>query len=600
MTEENQEGTEALGIQMPEDLSALTPQELEKLGKKATDAFNKINGQEKVTAKDVEIMAALADQIDALSGESTTRAEAEAALQAKREELAGRVTPKAEEGDPEAAPTDPPADPPADPADPPAPGDPEEEKTPEGELVGAGLAASVNKGAGAKPGRRAPVSVSSERTDPTKASWDTNGMSITASSDIPGVPSGSTLDKDGLVSAIKKRVRPMSDGQSALVASLSLKDPKWDASNINTDESLLEFWDKRHTPPEEGLVASGGWCSPSEIIYDFVCDYETVDSLVDLPTVTTSRGGIRFPESPVLGGPTGAFINAGAGYPVSAPAGVDAAFAQIGFTWTEADDIAAATPGGPQKPCFQVECPTFDEQRLQAEGICLTAGNLTDRAYPELTARYLDMLLTAHAHRINGITLAKMEAGATATTAATVDADLGAVESAMGLTELYLAAFRDVYFAGEDAELEFVLPRWTRGVFRRDIFRRNAENNKEAMAQNAAIAKMFGDIGARVQFVGDWHSMTATHNDVTAFTSWPATARGMMFVPGTFSKMSGGNLDLGVTRDSTLNATNDFTAAWTEEFWGVVKRGCFAIKFDIPLCPNGTTGIQAAYGCPTV
>jgi hypothetical protein len=130
--------------------------------------------------------------------------------------------------------------------------------------------------------------------------------------------------------------------------------------------------------------------------------------------------------------------------------------------------------------------------------------------------------------------------------------------------------------------------------------RRNADNDQEAESQNAAIAKMFGDIGAPVQFVGDWHSLSTVHNDVTLFTRWPATAKAMLYAPGTFSKMSGGSLDLGVVRDSTLNATNDYTAAWTEEFWNVLQRGCFAISFDIPLLLNGSTGAQVAITNPSV
>jgi hypothetical protein len=353
-----------------------------------------------------------------------------------------------------------------------------------------------------------------------------------------------------------------------LVASIQNNDPRNNVSKITDDEGIRQAWATAHDV--ESMVASGGWCAPSETVYDFVCDYESMPESLNLPGITSTRGGLRYPVSPLLADVYND-VNSG-------------------FTWTEDDDIAAAEPGGPTKPCFVIPCPTFEEERLQAQGICVTAGNLTDRAYPELTSRYIDLVMTAHAHRMNALTVAKVVAASTLVNP-TEDADLGAAESLFGHSEFIVNRFRDAFFAGADFVMEGVLPRWTRAVVRRDIARRNGVEFDQV--SNADIAAAFAEIGARVQFISNYQPLAA------ADVAYPATVEMLLYPAGAHTRLNGGSLDLGVVRDSTLNATNDFTAAWTEEFWQVVSR-CVSYKTTVPICASGNTGAQTAFGCPTV
>lgn len=55
--------------------------------------------------------------------------------------------------------------------------------------------------------------------------------------------------------------------------------------------------------------------------------------------------------------------------------------------------------------------------------------------------------------------------------------------------------------------------------------------------------------------------------------AWPTTLDFMLYAAGTFVRGNGPKIDLGVTRDSTLNALNDHTAAWSEEAILLAKRG---------------------------
>jgi hypothetical protein len=73
----------------------------------------------------------------------------------------------------------------------------------------------------------------------------------------------------------------------------------------------------------------------------------------------------------------------------------------------------------------------------------------------------------------------------------------------------------------------------------------------------------------------------------------------MMYAAGTFIHGTGLTLDLGVVRDSVLNAENDFTAAWAEEAHLVAKVGhesrqytvAFQNSTDLPTATAGGAGI---------
>jgi hypothetical protein len=148
--------------------------------------------------------------------------------------------------------------------------------------------------------------------------------------------------------------------------------------------------DPAYSPDPEVLVAAGGWCAPSLPIYDFF-NIACAEGLLDLPTVNIQRGGIRFPLN---GGPS-----------------ISDVLDDI-WLWTETNDILAVTGSG-TKPCARPDCPTFDEERLECHGLCVTAGNLTERAYPELIDNFIRLTMDAHAHVISQRHIAQLVAAST-------------------------------------------------------------------------------------------------------------------------------------------------------------------------------------------
>ena len=72
-----------------------------------------------------------------------------------------------------------------------------------------------------------------------------------------------------------------------------------------------------------------------------------------------------------------------------------------------------------------------------------------------------------------------------------------------------------------------------------------------------------------------------------ALKDWPEDAVTYLYAPGTFVRLDGGTLDVGLIRDSLLNRTNDLEI-FAEEWTQVCKLGIESIKITHQgLCPNG-------------
>ncbi|MFH8805232.1 major capsid protein [Streptomyces sp. NPDC017936] len=454
---------------------------------------------------------------------------------------------------------------------------------------------------GSEAVRRRVASLSQVRERAPQARVPAATMAVTASVDIPGVAAGQTMPTlEALGEAFRAKAKAIPTTQYGdrgaprhLVASVRNQfdhtvDDRTSASTIE------ELW---HSMTQEGgkaeaLLAGGGWCAPSETSYDFFNIADTPVGLVDLPTVGISRGGIRFPVSPSIGDVF--FTNAGSN-PASGFGGFGVTFSNASdpWLWTEADDIATVT-GSVNKPTLRVPCPTFSEERLEAYGISLTAGNLTDDAYPEATQNFIRLLRAAYAHVINARIISLMVARSTS--AITLGGNVPATQTILNAVELAAIDYRAKYAMREDAVLEVVLPRWALAVIRADLaWRTNVERESVSDAQ---ITAWFTDRSVRPQFVSDWQVRgTGQFGRTSAnMTAWPTSVDMMMYAAGTFLHGNGLQLDLGVIRDSVLNAENDFTALWAEEAHLVAKVGHESRLYRVSYQVNGagSAGLTAA------
>lgn len=401
---------------------------------------------------------------------------------------------------------------------------------------------------------------------------------IIASAEVPGFTKGGRLENIGkLAEAFQKRAKslPISrtgNPEPAPVASLE-REFTFTLNKNSTPEEMNDVL--MAASDEDTLVAAGGWCAPSEISYDFfnvVCE----DGMIDLPTVGLNRGGVQYPTSPSFGD-------------LASDPG-------IVWTWTEEDDIEAVDSSSIFKPCVRVECPTFIDRRADCDGFCVTAGNLIDYAYPELIANWLRLVMAIRAKATNARIIDLMLNGGgsgdaiTASIAVSHAGLLGATTSAL-LTSIELSAidYREKYSMCFDAILEVVLPRWANAVIRADLANRDGIN--VFSVTDAMIADWFNIRGVRVQFVGDWQVRDVGEpGAATPITEWPATMDYMIYAPGTFVRGNSMSLDLGVVRDSVLNATNDHTAAWAEDCYALLKPGHESRVVTVDICGSGEIG----------
>lgn len=390
--------------------------------------------------------------------------------------------------------------------------------------------------------------------------------------DVPQFSAGSQLDNLGrLTEAVHKRSKALIDPSGYVSVATIKKEYPIVLDREAAPEKIWDIIQKAADP--QNLVAAGGWCAPSSIIYDFfniACD----DGILDMPTVGIERGGIRFPVSP----------------------SISDALDDI-WLWTEADDISAVTGTG-TKPCVRVPCPSFIEERLECHGLCITAGNLTEAAYPELIRNYLQLVMSAHRHVINQRIIADVVAQSTLVTVTGTDVPITA--GLLGAIDLQVADYRERYRMCETAVLEVILPRWAKGAIRSDLAKRNGVENFLAVT-DGQIDSYFDARHVRVQWVTDWQVGSGDLPGQTVPRAlWPATVEFLIMAAGTFVVGNGLELELGVVRDSVLNAKNDHTAAWTEECNLVAKIGHESRRVVVDFCVNGMTGANLLLGCAHV
>lgn len=556
-------------LEVPTNLTLQSDDELIDLEGRAIAEFDRVNAVEDADPELLQYQVRLTDDIDRIRAEKATREvraretaqRQRAQVQEQRSQLQTRVHGAGEGDQPVAVGVD----------------GASVDAAAIAEATAQGVVAAM-VAMGGRPGgsfdfgeitKRASASLSDARRHaPAVSKLRSVAPAVTAGVDIPGIPHGGELNTlDALIDAFHRRAKgmPVTNGMpnEQLVASVrnEFEHTVDDRTSPAQIEELLSYLTR--PDQKEALVAGGGWCAPSEIKYDFF-NVACVDGLIDLPTVGIQRGGIRFPVSPSIADAFGS--NALGGFAVTFNN------ASVPWLWTETDDVLTVT-GTTNKPTMRVPCPTFDERRLECYGVTLTAGNLTDSAYPEATANTLRLLLNAHEHAMNARFIATMVGMSSAAVTGGGFAEANDVVTQV-LSGVALAAtdYRARYAMCKDDVLEVVAPYWLLEVLRAGLAWRVA--TEQTSVADGVIQSYFADRGVRVQWVGDWQVRGASQFGAsTAMTAWPTSAQVMIYAAGTFIKGNGLSLDLGVVRDSTLNAENDFTAAWSEECHLIAKVG---------------------------
>lgn len=586
---------EDAAFHLPEDLSGLTSEELAALTERAAAEFDTIHDTEGgPRTADLPRAAELADAYDKLTSETQRRTQASVDAAAQFEALRARVhrgpaggegTELADGGEPDAG--EPDGD--VEPAEPAPVTAAARGKTPVEDVIRR------------RPKLNPSLSDAQRSAPKVAAPARSADLAIVAASATADAAIGSQFtDLDALGKAVTSYARGMatSHGNPSYVPLATVRNSYDVVLDERTNPAHVEARFREMTARGRSaadfaaMVAAGGWCAPSENRYSFF-NIACEDGRVDLPTFGVERGGVKWPVSPSL---ASVFTNPGA----FAPFGATFSVSSVPWLWTEGSDILAAT-GSPTKPCIRVPCPTFDEARLECYGICLTVGNLTDNAFPESTRNTLALLMSAHYHASNLRYLATMSSLSTLSTPASGigAAGSGVAAPLLGAVELAAIDYRTKYGMCEGDVLEVILPIWAKGAVRSDLAKRTGCCDMLAVT-DAQIAEWFDRRGVRVQFVADYQVRTAGLpgvGDGDGLTAWPTAVEFMIYAAGTFMLGNGMSLDLGVVRDSTLNALNDHTAAWMEECHLIAKFGHESRRYIVNICTDGTTGAADLTAC---
>jgi hypothetical protein len=558
------EGTEdEITFELPEDLSTLSSEDLGTLLEQATDTFDVLFEADDAPDEDaVATMQALADAADAIRAEQGRRREVSEQNRETAESLAARI--RGSEGDES---SDEGGE--AEGSEASAEGEqpPAEAEQREAVAASSGGARSITvAGVRARqPGSRR----SSRRSAPQ------NGVpTLVASADLGGLTAGDEVTVEQVAEQLIRRTQGMTDSsyraafntgrrqRQAIGLGSVVKgfDPSLVASADNGQEVLARAVDQSNLPGGS-LVASGGWCSPSETVYDLF-ELEGTDGLVSVPEFQVARGGVRFTPGPDFA----------------------TLYANTGFTFTEEDDAEGNYDGGEpgDKPCYKVECPDFTEERLEVTGLCITAGILQNRAYPEVTARTIRGALVGHQHRLAGQTITAIAAGSTAV--AMPAGQVGATAPVLTAIELQATHYRYVHRMADTAILEAIFPRWVRGVIRSDLSRRLGVDLLSV--SNQQIQGWFTERGINAQFVYNYQDLTGAAG---SFVAWPSEVEFLLYAAGTWARGTSDVISLDAIFDSALLYQNDFTALFTEEGWLLAKRGHDSREVTVPICGDGAT-----------
>jgi len=567
-------------IVIPEDLTALSDEELASLTTQAREAFDAAFGDgQNLSDETYQALAALTVGIEALQAETTSRAEASEERAANAAALAARV--RGEE--------EPAADAPAE--DAPAEDAPSEDAPAEN----AEQPEAVTASAAGRGETRIALSSVNRRPAPAPAEGPTApGIAdyMTASAEGLGVAVGTGLDMLGAGTALNRRLQShnVSQFKAANQAGrqmreqhglLSIQRPIPEDLRIesNDPQHVRDVFDRAgdESRLEQGsLVAAGGWCAPSEVLYDLIDGGESRDGLLSIAEVGVPRGGLSFT--------TGIdFADIFQGF----------ADREIGFSFTEEQDVAGEyawgeNPGDPNvvgpKPCYRVECPPFEEYRLDVDGLCIQSGLLQSRGYPEVLADTIRKVLIAHDHYVNGKQIAQIAAGSTAVTLPATQA--GTAAPVLSAIELQVEHYRYARRLGRGTTLEAVFPFWIRGAIRSDLSRRLGVDLLSV--PDSRIDAWFRERGINPSFVYNWQAIAG---GAAAFTAWPTTVSFLLYAAGTWIKGVSDIITLDTIYDSVLLGNNDFTALFSEEGWFIAKRGQDSRLVTTSLTADGVTAI---------
>jgi hypothetical protein len=315
---------------------------------------------------------------------------------------------------------------------------------------------------------------------------------------------------------------------------------------------------------EKALVAAGGLCAPVTPYYGL----EMLSSAerpvrAGLPAFNADRGGIR----------------------AARPAALTSVTTGVGYKSMLAD---AAGGTNADKTCQRIDCPSFTETDVAAVYHCL--------AFPELVAQWNQLTLAAHARLAETHLLDAIYDASTHVTAATMN--VGAVSDLFGQILAAASGMRSRHRMADNTVLRFMAPYWLVDMLVSDVIRSQFERFDTDEARIVALLRSF-DIEPSFFLDGNTGAGQVFDAQTAAgLLEFPSTTRWFLFPEGSFLYLDGGTLELGLVRDSVLNATNDFQI-FGETFEGLAYVGVESLAVTSTICDTGEVAAPVSVACPS-
>jgi hypothetical protein len=313
----------------------------------------------------------------------------------------------------------------------------------------------------------------------------------------------------------------------------------------------------------EALVASGGICAPPTPFYDvpgFASRERPVrDTFASFNAV---RGGVLVPSVSTIGSITSAIT-----------------------VIEEADDAQGGTFA--TKSCQDMECADWTEVLVGIISHCREYGNLNARTWPEGIALENDNTMAAHSRVADRRLLDRIKVLSLEVTAGHVynamhDFIYAALRAKASIRNLLRAPLEGLGYT-------VLAPEWLIELFQADSA---AMDHEEKYVSRARIEAILGQYDIRVSWYKD--SPTGAGQDFgaevdsTGVDNFPSIVEWSMSINGSFIHLDGGDLELGLVRDSSLNSSNDYQM-FGETFENIARIGPLQGTrwFRSTICPSG-------------
>jgi hypothetical protein len=567
-------------------IGSLTAEELEGLRVDLLAEFDRVY-DEPDTVENVALLKEITDAGAVLQGEQATRVqaqqeatEAKAAAKDAIQALRGEET---EDETPEDGKDEPVADEPAEEpvAEEEAPDEPAEEPVDATEATEEVAVTASAVGAVKAGSRKRPIARNPEA--PATGSQRSEGRVLMAT----GWGGQEEVSDPMVLAEGMCRQLEMMDRHGPAIGRQRVATAEWDyppERDLRDDTPLQASMKMEAATGVQALLASGGVCLPTDVDYE-IKTWATADRPLrdGLAAFQVPRGGLLYIEPPDIGG-------------VAAATGI----------WTEATD---AEPLAATKPVYSVSCGATIQVFINAVSTRLGFGNMQSRFQPELVAAYTDLSMVAAARKAEIELLELIQAKCLATQYNNQSAALGAtpelIEAITKAREFFIYNHR----LPRNIALTAIFPDWLKGLLKIDLAKQighsqNATWNSyeisdeqvEGLIKAHGINPIFTLDALPVKGSGTQTSGYPTQQLVPNTTAeaeqkkFPTAMMWMMFPEGSMQFLDGGRMDLGVVRDSTLDATNDYET-FVETFEGIADRGFTnsAIQFVTFLANTGGT-----------